>query len=58
MGECGAENSLTYPATPPEKRIDYIFLTRRDPDLALLREDPEFEKMYPAGLGSRSGAIR
>jgi endonuclease/exonuclease/phosphatase family metal-dependent hydrolase len=26
--ECGAGNSLTYPATPPEKRIDYIFLNR------------------------------
>lgn len=26
--ECGAGNSLTYPATPPEKRIDYVFLNR------------------------------
>ncbi|HEY3055275.1 MAG TPA: endonuclease/exonuclease/phosphatase family protein [Thermoanaerobaculia bacterium] len=26
--ECGAGNSLTYPATPPEKRIDYVFLSR------------------------------
>ena len=26
--ECGAGNSLTYPATPPAKRIDYVFLSR------------------------------
>lgn len=26
--ECGSGNSLTYPAAPPQKRIDYVFLSR------------------------------
>jgi endonuclease/exonuclease/phosphatase family metal-dependent hydrolase len=27
FSECGAGNELTYPASPPQKRIDYVFLS-------------------------------